>query len=89
MDYYRQAANANEKKLGGFGSFSVRYKPYRLGRNLKTGASAIISARQVVTFHPSNPLKDTVEITKSLPDSGPLMVRERLVLPMPLDSGKG
>lgn len=59
-----------EVKLSGFGSFSVRDKPSRPGRNPKTGEAAIISARRVVTFHPSNALKDAVEIAMPLPDSG-------------------
>jgi integration host factor subunit alpha len=44
-------------KLSSFGTFSVREKPARLGRNPRTGAGAEISARLVVTFRPSNVLR--------------------------------
>lgn len=47
-------------KLSGFGSFSVREKPSRPGRNLRTGEVVSISARRVVTFQASKKLKDKV-----------------------------
>jgi len=46
-----------EVKLSSFGTFSVREKPARIGRNPRTGAGAKISARLVVTFSPSNILR--------------------------------
>lgn len=48
-------------KLSGFGNFQLRDKPQRPGRNPKTGEEIPISARRVVTFHPSQKLKDEVE----------------------------
>jgi phenylalanyl-tRNA synthetase beta chain len=48
-------------KLSGFGNFELRDKPQRPGRNPKTGEEIPISARRVVTFHPSQKLKTTVE----------------------------
>ncbi|MDR2208098.1 MAG: integration host factor subunit alpha [Azoarcus sp.] len=48
-------------KLSGFGNFLLRDKPQRPGRNPKTGEAIPISARRVVTFHPSQKLKATVE----------------------------
>lgn len=53
--------SGEEVKLSGFGAFNLRDKPARPGRNPKTGESAIIAARRVVTFHPSATLKDLVE----------------------------
>lgn len=47
-------------KLSGFGSFSVRDKPSRPGRNPKTGQLVPIPARRVVTFRASTMLKDQV-----------------------------
>ncbi len=44
-------------KLRGFGALSVREKRERAGRNPKTGIPAVISARKVVTFHPSPAMK--------------------------------
>ncbi|MGB6242674.1 MAG: integration host factor subunit alpha [Castellaniella sp.] len=51
-----------EVKLSGFGSFQVRNKPPRPGRNPKTGEVIPISARRVVTFHASQKLKDGIEM---------------------------
>ena len=48
-------------KLSGFGNFVLRDKPQRPGRNPKTGEEIPISARRVVTFHPSQKLKTAVE----------------------------
>jgi len=48
-------------KLSGFGNFLLRDKPQRPGRNPKTGEEIPISARRVVTFHPSQKLKEAVE----------------------------
>ena len=44
-------------KISSFGTFSVRNKRSRIGRNPKTGVEAPISARNVVTFNCSNILK--------------------------------
>jgi integration host factor subunit alpha len=60
----RTALEANETvKLSGFGNFQLRDKPQRPGRNPKTGEEIPISARRVVTFHPSQKLKSAVEAT--------------------------
>ncbi len=47
----------NEVKVSSFGTFSVRHKKQRIGRNPKTGIEAPINARNVVTFSSSNILK--------------------------------
>lgn len=47
-------------KISSFGSFSIRNKKQRIGRNPKTGEDAPISPRRVLTFRPSNILKDRV-----------------------------
>lgn len=47
-------------KLSGFGSFTLRDKTSRPGRNPKTGEEVSISARRVVTFRASQKLKDSV-----------------------------
>ena len=44
-------------KISSFGTFSVRYKKMRIGRNPKTGVEVPINARKVVTFSSSNILK--------------------------------
>lgn len=53
-----------EVKLSGFGTFSVRSKNARPGRNPKTGESVSISARKVVSFKAGQKLRDRVEHTK-------------------------
>jgi integration host factor subunit alpha len=47
-------------KLSGFGSFTLRDKTSRPGRNPKTGEEVSISARRVVTFRSSQKLKENV-----------------------------
>ena len=44
-------------KLSSFGSFVVRCKGERIGRNPKTGKEVPISPRRVMVFKPSNILK--------------------------------
>ena len=46
-----------EVKISSFGTFSVRHKNSRIGRNPKTGVEVPIKARNVVTFSSSNLLK--------------------------------
>ena len=46
-----------EVKISSFGTFSVRHKKIRIGRNPKTGVEVPITARNVVTFSSSNILK--------------------------------
>ena len=50
-------ANHSDVKISSFGTFSVRNKKARLGRNPKTGVEVPITARTVVTFNSSNILK--------------------------------
>lgn len=45
-------------KVSGFGNFVVRDKKARVGRNPQTGRDIEISARRVLTFKPSQVLKD-------------------------------
>ncbi len=56
-----QLEEGQSVKLSGFGNFELRDKPQRPGRNPKTGEEIPITARRVVTFHPSQKLKSLVE----------------------------
>ena len=47
-------------KLSKFGTFSVREKKSRVGRNPKTKETKVISSRNVVLFKPSNEFKEFV-----------------------------
>ncbi len=51
-------------KISGFGNFMVRQKRARRGRNPQTGKDMTITARRVLTFKPSQLLKDSVNINK-------------------------
>ena len=48
-------------ELRGFGSFRIRHRNSRKGRNPKTGEEIPITARRVVTFRPGQKLKARVE----------------------------
>ena len=49
----------DDVKISSFGTFSVRHKKSRIGRNPKTGVEAPITERNVVTFNSSNVLKSS------------------------------
>jgi integration host factor subunit alpha len=48
----------NKIKLSKFGTFSIRSKKSRIGRNPKTKEDKMISKRNVVLFKPSKEFKD-------------------------------
>ncbi len=47
-------------KLAGFGTFEVRHKKPRMGRNPKTGREVPITSRRVLGFRPSSIFKKRV-----------------------------
>ena len=47
----------DDVKISSFGTFSVRHKKSRIGRNPKTGIEVPITERNVVSFSSSNVLK--------------------------------
>ena len=49
-------------KLSKFGTFTIRQKKSRIGRNPKTNETKIISRRDVVLFKPSKEFKDFVNL---------------------------
>jgi DNA-binding protein HU-beta len=51
--------------LRGFGSFAVKEKKARQGRNPQTGESIEIAARNAVTFKPSKELSDSLGATEA------------------------
>ncbi len=51
-------------KISSFGSFNVRQKSKRVGRNPKTGKEAIITPRKVLSFKPSQYLREKVQRRK-------------------------
>jgi integration host factor subunit alpha len=52
--------NGEQVKISSFGTFSVRDKNERIGRNPKTGEETPIPPRRVLTFRPSHLMKDRV-----------------------------
>ena len=53
-------ANGESVKISSFGSFSVRNKSERMGRNPKTGEEVPITPRRVIVFRPSQVLKSRI-----------------------------
>jgi len=53
-------ARGEPVKISSFGSFSVRQKGQRIGRNPKTGAEVPILPRKVLVFRPSQVLKTRI-----------------------------
>lgn len=52
-------------KISGFGTFVVNHKHARRGRNPQTGAPITIGSRRVLSFKPSQVLKDRVNSSTS------------------------
>ncbi|AOR81312.1 integration host factor subunit alpha (plasmid) [Novosphingobium resinovorum] len=61
VDRMSDALAAGENvKISSFGTFLLNDKRERIGRNPKTGVESPVSARRVVTFRPSQGLRDQV-----------------------------
>ena len=56
----RSLSRGSNVKISSFGSFSVREKSLRMGRNPKTGDEVPILPRRVVVFRASHVLKDRI-----------------------------
>lgn len=52
-------------KLAGFGTFSLRDKAERMGRNPKTGKAVPITSRRVLAFKPSQVVRERVDAALS------------------------
>jgi integration host factor subunit alpha len=53
-------ARGEQVKLSSFGSFGIRAKGQRVGRNPKTGQEVPITPRRVLVFRPSNIMKGRI-----------------------------
>jgi integration host factor subunit alpha len=58
-------SHGDKVKISGFGNFVVREKKERIGRNPQTGDPIPISARRVLTFKPSQVLKNVLNPEKA------------------------
>lgn len=54
------ATSDGSVKIAKFGSFSVKNKKPRMGRNLNTKEDVVITARKVVSFQASDKLKQAI-----------------------------
>ena len=57
---FEEIKNNKKVKLPKFGTFILRYKKSRIGRNPKTLEKKIISERNVILFKPSKELKNFI-----------------------------
>ena len=61
-----QSLSAGDRiELRGFGSFSLHYRPARMGRNPKTGESVSLTPRYAPHFKPGKELRDRVNASRS------------------------
>jgi integration host factor subunit beta len=58
-------------EIRGFGSFRIRQRKPRIGRNPKTGAKVEVPAKRVPYFKPSKELRDLVNPPGEAPASNP------------------
>jgi integration host factor subunit alpha len=62
FDLIKETLEHGEKiKISGFGNFVVREKRARIGRNPQTNEEITISARRVLTFKPSQVLRNALK----------------------------
>ena len=54
-------------EIRGFGSFSLHFRPPRIGRNPKTGDSVALPGKHVPHFKPGKELRDRVNSVTPLP----------------------
>ena len=54
--------NEKKLKLSKFGTFSIRQKKSRIGRNPKTKETKVISSRNVLLFKPSKEFKEFINL---------------------------
>ncbi len=57
-------ASGERIEIRGFGSFSLRFRPPRIGRNPRTGEAVALSAKHVPHFKPGKELRDRVSGAK-------------------------
>ncbi|MFP4649072.1 MAG: integration host factor subunit beta [Halorhodospira sp.] len=57
-------ANGERIEIRGFGSFSLHYRPARMGRNPKTGEPVALPAKYVPHFKPGKELRERVNSSR-------------------------
>jgi integration host factor subunit beta len=62
MEHMSGALASGERiEIRGFGSFSLHYRPPRMGRNPKTGEAVSLAGKHVPHFKPGKELRDRVD----------------------------
>ena len=62
MEHMSGALASGERiEIRGFGSFSLHYRPPRMGRNPKTGDAVALAGKHVPHFKPGKELRDRVD----------------------------
>ena len=62
-------ASGERIEIRGFGSFSLHYRPPRIGRNPKTGESVALAGKHVPHFKPGKELRDRVNLAYAAQDA--------------------
>lgn len=60
-------AQGNRIEIRGFGSFSLNYRPPRVGRNPKTGETVEVPAKYVPHFKAGKEMRERVDMTAGTP----------------------
>ena len=60
-------ADGKRIEIRGFGSFSLHYRPPRLGRNPKTGEPVALAGKYVPHFKPGKDLRERVNASRHFP----------------------
>ena len=63
-------ATGDRIEIRGFGSFSLHYRPPRMGRNPKTGESVALPAKHVPHFKPGKELRERVSDVTPIEEAG-------------------
>ncbi len=72
LEQMSQALSSGERiEIRGFGSFSLHYRPQRVGRNPKTGGAVEVAGRYAPHFKPGKELRDRVDTNHSGFESNP------------------
>lgn len=65
LETMTEALMANERiEIRGFGSFELRHREPRVGRNPKTGESVLLPAKHIPHFKPGKELREQVDANK-------------------------
>jgi integration host factor subunit beta len=69
-------------EIRGFGSFSLHYRPPRMGRNPKTGDAVALSGKHVPHFKPGKELRDRVNdaFQRELDDTAAPPIRPKVAV---------